>query len=388
MTSWREPWTSTREEVLRRYGGEVGRRIEELATPSLIVDVGLLESNLHTMATGMADAGTALRPHAKVQKSPDLALRQMELGAVGITVATVWEACALAAAGITDILIANQFVGREKMATAARLAHHATLTVVADDIRLLDEMSAAAVAANSELNVLVDIDVGMGRCGARSPQEALAVALHADSLPRLTLRGIQAYEGHCMLEPDPTTRLRLATRAIDYAAEVSALVQRHLPDAVTLSGGGTGTYNITGLHPAVTELQAGSYVFMDAFHAGLVNGFAVSMTVLSSVVARHGGTVIFDAGRKAVGVDYVDPYLSDYPTLARAFAEEHALFDVDDSVPLKIGDRGQLVPGYAPTTVNLHDVLFLARDGVIVEIWPIFPRGSGHHGFLDSLAAS
>jgi D-serine deaminase-like pyridoxal phosphate-dependent protein len=125
---------------------------------------------------------------------------------------------------------------------------------------------------------------------------------------------------------------------------------------------------------------------MDAFHGTLVDGFEVSLTVLSTVMARHGDTVILDAGRKSIGIDFVLAPILGYPYQARYYAEEHALFDVDGGLTARPGDQLRLVCGYAPTTVNLHDVMFAIRDGVVAEIWPVFPRGPGHHGFLTCMA--
>jgi D-serine deaminase-like pyridoxal phosphate-dependent protein len=225
----------------------------------------------------------------------------------------------------------------------------------------------------------------MARCGARSGAEALALAERAHAAPGLQLKGIQAYEGHCMIEPDLQRRIQLATEAMEYAASVKALLRGAGLPAGTLSGGGTGTYDITGSNPEVTELQAGSYVFMDAFHGNLVPGFEVSLTTLTTVIARHGNTVILDAGRKSVGIDFVLPPLHGYDYVARYFAEEHALFEVDDRFRADYGQKVRLVSGYAPTTVNLHDVIFVIRDDQVSEVWPVFPRGPGHCGFLSSL---
>jgi D-serine deaminase-like pyridoxal phosphate-dependent protein len=383
--SWRLPWERASAAVTAAYGEHVGRPVEELPTPALLVDAAALERNLATMAAALDGTGTALRPHTKVQKSPDLAALQVAAGAVGVTVATVWEAAAMAAAGIGDVLVANEVVGAAKIGALAALARHARLTVVVDDERNIADLSAAARAHGSEFDVLVDLDVGMARCGARSPTAALALARATDAAPALRLAGIQAYEGHCMLEPDPATRLRLATGAMDYAASTAALIRARFPAATTLSGGGTGTYRITGRHPAVTELQAGSYVFMDAFHWDLVDGFEVSLTVLTTVLARHGDTVILDAGRKSVGIDFVLPPIQGHDYQARYYAEEHALFDVDDRLAARPGDLLRLVAGYAPTTVNLHDVFHVVRDGTVERIWPVFPRGPSHHGFLAAL---
>jgi D-serine deaminase-like pyridoxal phosphate-dependent protein len=383
---WRQPWEDARSTVLRQYNVHTGRPVDDLVTPALVVDLDAVDRNIATMTAALAGGAVRLRPHTKVQKSPDLAKRQLAAGAVGVTVATVWEAAAMAAAGVDDILIANEVVGAAKIATLAALARHARITVAVDAADNIRDLSVAATAAGTEVSALVDLDVGMGRCGARSLEEAVALAGLVDGASGLVLAGVQAYEGHCMLEPDRDLRLRLATAAMDYAAEVAGSVRRRFPAATTLSSGGTGTYRITGRHPAVTELQAGSYVFMDAFHGNLVDGFDVSLSVLSTVMARHGDTVILDAGRKSIGIDFVLPPIFGHKYEARYYAEEHALFDVDAGLSARAGDRLRLIAGYAPSTVNLHDVIFAARGGVVQEVWPVFPRGPGHHGFLTALS--
>ena len=385
MSDWREPWRLARERVTDLYGRHVGEPADALPTPALVVDAEALDRNLAAMNAALAGQTARLRPHTKVQKSPDIALRQIAAGAVGVAVASVWEAAAMAAAGVSDVLIANQVVPADKVNAAAALAAHVSLTVAVDDARNIEALSAAATRAGTEIGVLVEVDVGMGRCGARSGPEALRLAEQAHAAPGLRLKGVQAYEGHCMLVPDRDKRIRMATRAMDTAAAALALMRDHGLPASTLSGGGTGTYDITGRHPAVTELQAGSYVFMDAMHGNLVSGFEISLTVLTTVVARHGHTVILDAGRKSVGIDFVSPPMLGHNYTARYFAEEHAMFDTDERFGADVGDRVRLVSGYAPTTVNLHDVLYAVRGGQVEQVWPVFPRGAGHGGFLTSL---
>ena len=385
MPDWRWPWHRAAERVQEMYGQHKGASIDTLQTPALIADLDVMRRNMAAMMTALDGQVARLRPHTKVQKSPDIALLQVEAGAIGVTVATIWEAAAMAAAGVRSILIANEVIGAEKIRTAAALASRAELLIAVDDAGNIADLSAAMTAAGSRAGILVDLDVGMARCGARSAQQALELARQVHGAPGLDLRGVQAYEGHCMLEPDRETRVRLAAEAMAYAASVKDLLRSDGLPADILSGGGTGTYNITGRNPAVTELQAGSYVFMDAFHGNLVPGFEVSLTVLTSVLARHGDTVIFDAGRKSVGIDFVLPPLQGYDYQARYYAEEHALFDTDPGFTAALGDRMRLICGYAPTTVNLHDVIFAVEGDQVADIWPVFPRGPGHCGFLESL---
>lgn len=151
-----------------------------------------------------------------------------------------------------------------------------------------------------------------------------------------------------------------------------------------VSAGGTGTYDITGNNPRVTEVQAGHYVFMDNFHGNLIPGFFRALTVLGTVVIRHRDTIVLDSGRKSIGIDFVLPTMVEYPFYqARYFAEEHALFDVDERCRLKLGDTTELTPGYAPTTVNLYDACHVVENDFVVDIWPIIPRGPGHVGIME-----
>ena len=223
----------------------------------------------------------------------------------------------------------------------------------------------------------------MGRGGVRFAEEAVNLAERVAKLPDLRLRGVQGYEGHCMLEPDRSVRIQKAYAAMDYLGTVIDRLAAAGFNCEIVSAGGTGTYDITGNNPRVTEIQAGSYVFMDNFHGNLVPGFSRALTVLGTVVIEHGKTIVLDSGRKSVGIDFVLPTMVEYPFYqARYFAEEHALFDLDDRCRLKLGDTVELTPGYAPTTVNLYDAYHVVEKDVVVDIWPIVPRGAGHGGIL------
>lgn len=386
MSDWRTPWKAALEATRGAYGSAIGRPVDELPTPALVVDVDALDRNIATMTDALRGAPAVLRPHTKVQKSPELAQRQLRAGAVGVTVATVWEAAAMAAAGVDDILIANEFVGAAQIRAFAALARRARLTVAVDDASNVAELAEALTASGARAWALVDLDVGMRRCGVRSTEDGLALGRAIASVDGLDLVGVQAYEGHCMHEPDRARRARMAHQAMDEAAELRALLLADGHTAHVLSGGGTGTFDVTGRHPAVTELQAGSFVFMDAFHGDLVPDFERSLTVHATVSSRHGDTVILDTGRKSIGIDFVLPTIWGRDYVARYFAEEHALFDTDPAFAASPGDRVRLVPGYAPTTVNLHDVYFVASGDEVVDVWTVFPRGPSHHGFVGALS--
>ncbi len=364
--------------ILGDYRSAIGRPRHDLVTPALILDLDIARRNIAAMAEYMRTVPAKLRPHIKVHKSPELAQMQMEAGeALGLTTATVWEAVVMVRGGIDDILIANEVVGEEKVKALAELARDARINVAIDDAHNAEELSAAALKAGSTLGVLIDLDVGMERCGVRTKEEALRLAEHVSKLRGLRLEGMMGYEGHCMLEPDPVLRVQKAHAAMDKLMDAVDYLSQAGFESKVISGGGTGTYNITGAHPRLTELQAGSYVVMDAFHAQLVPGFPVALTVLGTVISRQGHRVVFDTGRKVIGSELGLPRLKDVPSTTAGIAEEHLLVDVDPGYPLKVGDRVEVISGYGPTTVNLHDVYYVVEKDVVTEVWPIRARGAG-----------
>ena len=369
----------TREQLLDRYGDQVGRSRREVTTPALILDLDAAQRNIAAMADKFRDLPAALRPHVKVHKSIELARLQVAAGAVGVACATAWEALVMAEGGIDDVLIANQLVQPDKVATIAELARDHRLTLTVDDIRNVEQLSNAAGEAGSQFELLIEIDVGMGRCGVRTKEEALPVAERIAELPHLRLRGLQGYEGHCMLEPDPEQRAADAHLANEKLVDAADFLAANGHTCDVLSAGGTGTYYIAGAHPRIDEVQAGSYTLMDCFHNDLVpGGFEIALTVAGTVVSRQGNTVVLDCGRKSVGIDFVTPPLVGHPEgTVRYYAEEHCLVDFPGPPPLDVGDTAEAMAGYGPTTVNLHDAFHVVEDDVVTQIWPVSPRGPG-----------
>src|SRR5579885_3364763 len=196
-----------RERAVEAHREHVGRARDEVATPALLLDLDVARRNVATMAARMAELPTELRPHIKVHKCVELSRMQVDAGAIGVATATAWEALAMARGGIADVLVANQVVGEDKLAALVAAAREARLTVAVDDTRNVAALAAAARAGGVELELLIEIDVGMGRCGVRTKEEALRIAEHAAGLEGVRLRGMQGYEGHCMLEPDRDVRL-------------------------------------------------------------------------------------------------------------------------------------------------------------------------------------
>jgi D-serine deaminase-like pyridoxal phosphate-dependent protein len=358
----------------------VGAPASALPTPALLVELAVVRDNIGEMATRMDTVPAALRPHAKIHKSPVLGRMQMEAGAIGLTTATVWEASAMVEAGLDDILVANQVVGPAKAAELARLAGLARITVLAESDANADELAEAARDAGSEIGVLVELDVGLHRSGVRSVEDAVALAERVERAPGLRLLGPFGYEGHCMLEPDRALRIEKAQAA---NAELIALADefdgRGLSTEI-VAAGGLGTWDITGANPRITEIHAGSYIFMDAFHRRLVPGFEPALTVLSTIISRTGEMAVVDCGRKAIGIDRAVPELVGTRGEVRFehgehfIHEEHIALMLEDEPQLTVGDTVRLMPGYAPTTVNLYDCYFVVEDDVITDVWPVRGR--------------
>jgi D-serine deaminase-like pyridoxal phosphate-dependent protein len=344
------------------------------------MDLQVVRENIAEMARRMDTVPAALRPHAKIHKSPELGQMQIEAGAIGLTTATVWEASAMVAAGLSDILVCNQVVGSIKAAELARLAGLANVIVLVESDASAEELGIAAKRIGAEISVLVELDVGLHRAGVRRLDDAVELARHVERTPGLRLLGPFGYEGHCMLEPDRELRVQKARAA---NAELIALADEFdrvgLPTEI-VAAGGLGTWDITGANERITEIHAGSYIFMDAFHQRLVPGFAPALTVLSTVISRTGDMAVVDCGRKAIGIDRAVPELVGTRGEVRFehgehfIHEEHIAITVDDEPGLGVGSTIRLMPGYAPTTVNLYDCYFVIEDDLVIDVWPICGR--------------
>ena len=354
----------------------VGRPVDEAPTPCLLLDRRAVVDNVRSMAA-WADGRVHVRPHAKVHKCAEIARLQLDHGAAGLTTATVAEAEAMLAVSPGEILIANEVVGSQKMRTLAAIARECRVIVALDDTGNAAALSQAAAAAGVELGVLVDVDVGLHRCGARTTQATLELAAAATDLPGLVVRGVMGYEGHVVLISDPAERAAAAARAMDILAEhVDALVAAGY-EVEIVSAGGTNTHDMTGLHPRVTEVQAGTYAVMDAGYAAFAPRFRPSLTIAATVISRTDGTAVLDCGTKTVSVDVTPPTIPADAGRVREIHEEHLLADPADPAALPLGERVPVAVGYSGGTVNLHDAYVVVEDGTIVDVWPIVARGSG-----------
>lgn len=355
----------------------IGRAVEELPTPTLLLDVSALHRNIETMAD-WARGLVGLRPHAKIHKCVEIALLQQRAGAVGSTVATLWEAAALVRAGIGEVLIANEVVAPDKLALLVGLAGEGDVIVAVDDRRGVESLSKAAAATGVEIRVVVEIDVGMGRGGVRSEEEALVLADLVESAEAIQLCGAMGYEGHAVLERDRERRRALTEAAMEKLMRHVELLRAAGHEIEIVSAGGTTTHDITGPIEGVTELQVGTYALMDASYEPYAPRFEPALTTLGSVISRHGRRVVLDCGSKSVGISELEQARPRPSNLSlAALHEEHALIDADDGPVPDLGDNLELVVGLCAAAVNAHDAYIVIEDGVAVDVWPIVGRGPG-----------
>jgi D-serine deaminase-like pyridoxal phosphate-dependent protein len=252
-----------------------------------------------------------------------------------------------------------------------------------DEAANAEAHSAAAIAAGSTLGIFVEVDTGMNRCGVDTAEDAVFVARQVAALPGLRFEGITGYEGHCTLTPEAGLRHQRQQEAMTMFTGVADVLERNGIPCPIRSAGGIATWEWTAAYPGITEIQAGSYVVMDNFHGRMAPGFEHSLSIQASVISRRSNQVIVDCGNKSVAdPGNVTMVGHDHPVFR--FDEEHGIFSAPSGSSLQVGDSVALVPGYSPSTVNCYDVFHVVQDDVVVDIWPIIPRGPGHHGLVPA----
>ena len=357
----------------------IGISKQELDTPALLIDLDVFEANIRTMADFFKTVDAELRPHAKTHKTPTIAHKQLEAGAIGITCAKLGEAEAMVHAGIRDVLIANQVVGHQKIARLINLAKNSEIMVAVDDADNVDQLSAAAGAKGATLRVLIEVSTGMGRCGTMPGEPTLALARHILKSNGLKFEGLMGYEGHTVAVPDLAERKVKTGEAVELLIDTKHFLEENGIPVEIMSGGGTGTHAITGAYPEMTEIQAGSYVFMDSMYhnvEGVGDRFPCSLTLLATVVSRPKPTrIIVDAGMKVLTKEFGIPQPLADGLEMRGLSEEHGTMDAEPSVDLQPGDKIEILPTHCCTTVNLHDRYYGIRNGIVESVWEIAARG-------------
>lgn len=362
----------------------IGDVLDEVDTPALIVELDALERNVAAMAAAVEGCPVRLRPHAKSHKCPDIAGRQIAAGAVGICCQKVGEAEAFVAAGVTDVLITNEIVGAAKLERLAALARKASLGVLVDDRANVAALAAAMRAAGASIDVLVEVDVGAHRCGVLPGAPALELARAIAGERGLRFAGLQAYQGAAQHLRRPAERRPAIARAAALAFETRTLIEKAGIQCSTVTGAGTGTFALERDSGIYTELQPGSYVFMDADYGRNERAddevcFEQSLFVWTAVMSTPApDRAIVDAGLKAFAVDSGMPLVVEATGLELIKAsDEHGVVRIaPGTTGPRLGERLKLVPGHCDPTVNLYDWVVAVRNDQVEALWPVAARGA------------
>jgi D-serine deaminase-like pyridoxal phosphate-dependent protein len=358
----------------------LGKSVDDLDTPALCVDLDAMESNIRDLSAACRQSGVAWRPHAKCHKSIDVGRKLIAAGAIGLTCAKLGEAEIFAAAGIKDLLIANELVGPQKVKRLVELRRIADPVVCIDHIDQARPISQAMQAVGLRVRAVLEINVGMNRAGILPGEPALSLAQEIVRLPGIELAGVMGWEGHLVIVEDPQekeTRIREALSQLTATRDL--LVANNLPCPI-VSCGGTGSYPISVSHPGVTEIEAGGAIFMDAFyrHKCHISAFNLALKVVATVVSRPAPErAIIDAGRKTMNMEMAMPFVLGRDDIeVKSLSAEHGTLTLAPAAQnLRIGDRLEIIPGYSDFTNVLHDQFYALRGTRIEAIWPLQGRG-------------
>lgn len=370
---------------------QVGDSLEDIDTPALIVDLDAFEKNLRTMADFARAANVRLRPHAKTHKCVEIARRQIALGAVGQCVQKVGEAEVLVRGGVKDVLVSNQIVGASKLERLAALACSATIGLCFDDAEQITAASDAARRAGVTIHGYVEIETGMTRCGVAPGAPARDLAQRIAESPGLRFTGIQAYQGKAQHFRTPDERKAAIDIALDAIHRTRSELDRAGLACEAITGAGTGTYKLEAGSGVYTELQAGSYAFMDADYAANADehgqptsDFAHSLFILTTTMsvagmkAGSGDWCVVDSGLKSFSGESGMPIVFQRPGLVAAgLSDEHTKITIaPGAAKPRLGEKLLLIPGHCDPTINLHDHYVCVRNGRVETVWEIGARGA------------
>jgi 3-hydroxy-D-aspartate aldolase len=363
-----------------RAPASLGMRLEEIDTPALLVDLDAFEKNLFTLANAVKGHDVRVRAHAKTHKCPEIAKRQLTAGAIGVCCQKVSEAEAMVEGGIEDVLVSNEVVGAAKLGRLAALSKRARLGVCVDHRENLRQLE----ASGARLDVYLELDIGMRRCGIAPGEPALALAREIARSRTLRFAGLQAYHGRAQHVRSMAERRTAIQEAAEKVLMTKRLLDKERIACPVVTGAGSGSFMFEVESGAWNEIQPGSYVFMDADYArnewaAPLPRFAHALFVLATVMSRPApDRAIVDAGLKASSVDSGMPSVWQNPGLMYAAAsDEHGRVDIAPGVAAPaLGEKLLLVPGHCDPTVNLYDWYVCVRQGVVEALWPITARGA------------
>jgi D-serine deaminase-like pyridoxal phosphate-dependent protein len=356
--------------------------LDTIDTPALLVDLSLAERNIARMMQAFAGSAVAVRPHLKTVKSPRFARLMLDAGARGVCVAKLGEAEVMAAAGIEDILITSELAGAPKLARlVALLRAHGEIKLVVDGREAVDALARTLGAAGLTADVLLDLDVGQRRTGVLPGAPALELARHVAAARALRLVGVQGYEGHLQHVPDAAERERRCAEAMLRLTTTASALRADGHDIRIVTTGGTGSALFCRQHAGVTEVQPGSFVFMDTSYRRVLGAaYEHALVVLSTVISRaRAGEAVIDAGLKSLSTDMGCAEPAALPGVSyRPAGDEHGILAWDAAAldpALAVGDRVALWPSHIDTTINLYDEYHVHHGGSYEGVWPVSARG-------------
>ncbi|GIW81632.1 MAG: alanine racemase [Gemmatales bacterium] len=351
------------------------RTLADLDAPQLVIDLDVVDANLQRMFGAFQNREVDVRVHFKSLKCAGLARYIACHGGDKFLCAKLNEAEVLADAGLTDIFIANQIVGPIKLRRLAELARRADVRVCVDDADNVREMSRAATEAGATIGVLVEVNIGMNRCGVEPGEPALELARLVRSLPGLRFDGLQGYDGHLQLVADADERKRKCHQSLEKLIATRRLIEKAGIPVKVVTGAGTGTWEFVGFYDGITEIQPGSFVLMDSIYHQVRPEFACALSIMAAVISKAPGRYVLDAGSKAISKDFGSPAILGRPhdKVAR-LAEEHTVVE-SDRIDLRIGDRVRVIPAHCCATMNLHRNCVAVRQEQVEAIWPIEASG-------------
>ncbi|MBC7241522.1 MAG: DSD1 family PLP-dependent enzyme [Anaerolineae bacterium] len=358
---------------------QVGFPKEALDTPALWVDLDIMERNIQVLADFFRRSGVGWRPHMKGIKVPAIAHKLLEAGAHGVTCAKLGEAEVLAAAGIRDILVANQVVGEQKVRRLVYLRKTADVMVAVDSLENAQEISRAAQEAGVQVRVLVEVNTGMNRCGVEPGEAGVRFAGQVAELPGLRFTGFMSWEGHVVAIPDKEEKRRVCTESVGRLVRTAEMARQAGLPVDIVSCGGSGSYWITAGIPGVTEIQAGGAVFTDVTYRRWGVPLEPSLFLLTTIISRPTARrAVCDAGRKAIDNIVSTPEVVGVPgARVGVLSAEHGILELaGPEVPLRVGDKIDLIVGYGDLTVYKHDYLYGVRNGIVEVQWEVMPRSA------------
>jgi D-serine deaminase-like pyridoxal phosphate-dependent protein len=352
-----------------------GQSLDALDTPRLLIDLDMVDANLRRLFAAARERGVNVRTHFKSLKCGGLARYIARHGGETFLCAKLNEAEVLADAGIGDILIANQVVGPAKLPRLAELACRVKLRVCVDDVGNVRDLGRAVQQAGATLGVLVEVDIGMTRCGVLPGEPALELARHIQKTPGLRFDGLQGYDGHLQMLPDVNERRAKCIQGVEQLVGTRRLIERAGIPVAIVTGAGTGTWEFVAGQAGVTEIQPGSYVLMDCAYHTVRPEFGCALSILATVLSVRPKWYVLDAGSKAISRDFGTPVIKDHPEeKANKLSEEHTKVEVEP-VPVNVGDRREVIPAHCCATMNLHRQCLAVRRGKVEAVWPIEASG-------------